>query len=98
MTVVGMWSARAAHLAWEQDLASHLDPEQAVPAWNQPQRLPARGERPTSHVDQSWSSGRPAHGPTRTMVAGIEPASATRSLCTPAGIVRIALHPVHTHD
>jgi hypothetical protein len=85
------------HLTWEQDLAGHFDPEQAVPAWVSRSDSP-RGERPTSYVDQSWSSGRPAHGPTRTMVAGIEPASATRSLCTPAGIVRIALHPVHAHD
>ena len=49
---------------WQQDLAGHLDPEPTAPAWDQPQRLPVRGKRPTSHVDQTLGvRGRPAHPP-----------------------------------
>jgi hypothetical protein len=143
MTMVRIWSAQAAHLAWEQTSPASR-PEQAVPAWDQPQRLPARGERPTSHVHQILGprpagSRTPLGGtPTATwtmtsatsatapagpaMAAPSQPARAASTpdhrgdvealrrwddgrrdragqrhplLCTPAGIVRVALHPVH---
>ena len=37
---------------WKKDLAGHLDPEWTAPAWDQLERCPLCGERPTSHVDQ----------------------------------------------
>ena len=43
---------------WKKDLAGHLDPEWTAPAWDQLERCPLCGERPTSHVDQileSWA-------------------------------------------
>jgi hypothetical protein len=42
---------------WKQHLAGELDPEPTAPAWQQPQRLPSRGQRPTSHVDQILGFG-----------------------------------------
>jgi hypothetical protein len=80
MTMVRIWSAQAAHLAWEQTSPASR-PEQAVPAWDQPQRLPARGERPTSHVHQILGP-RPAGS--RTPLGGTPTATWTMTSATSA--------------
>jgi hypothetical protein len=54
-TMVRIWSARAAHLAWEQDLAGHLDPNRPCQPGISRSHSPC-GELPMSHVDQSANS------------------------------------------